>query len=145
MITVNHIAIVVSDLATAQEFWVDALGLPLERVEEIPSEAVRVAFLETGNGEIELVQPTDHDSGVARFLRKRGAGMHHLCLEVPDIEATIGRLRAHGVELINEMPRESPDGRQYVFIHPRSTTGVLVELYQTASPVDNAVVQDDTG
>lgn len=134
MITVNHIAIVVSDLASAQKFWVDALGLPLERVEDMPTEAVKVAFLETGNGEIELVQPTDEESGVARFLRKRGAGMHHLCLEVPDIYATIERLRTHGVELINEIPRESPDGRQYAFVHPRSTEGVLVELYQTTSP-----------
>lgn len=137
MITVNHIAIVVSDLTSAQKFWVDALGLSLERIEEIPSEAVRVAFLEAGNGEIELVQPTDQESGVARFLRKRGAGMHHLCLEVPDIEATIERLQAHGVELINETPREAPDGRQYAFVHPRSTTGVLVELYQTAAPPEN--------
>ncbi|MFW6068726.1 MAG: methylmalonyl-CoA epimerase [Chloroflexota bacterium] len=137
MITVNHIAIVVSDLASAQEFWVDALGLPLERVEDIPSEAVRVAFLETRNGQIELVQPTDQESGVARFLRKRGPGMHHLCLEVADIEATIDRLKAHGVELINETPRESADGRQYAFVHPRSTTGVLVELYQTAAPAQN--------
>lgn len=134
MITVNHIAIVVSDLASAQKFWVNALGLPLERVEDMPAEAVKVAFLETGNGEIELVQPTDDESGVARFLRKRGAGMHHVCLEVPDIMATIERLRAHGVELINEIPRESQDGRQYAFVHPRSTEGVLVELYETASP-----------
>lgn len=143
MITVNHIAIVVSDLASAQRFWVDALGLPLERVEEMPSESVRVAFLQTGNGEIELVQPTDQESGVARFLHKRGPGMHHLCLGVPDIEATIDRLRAHGVELINETPREAPDGRQYAFVHPRSTTGVLVELYQVSSSAESGEHQGE--
>lgn len=143
MIAVNHIAIVVSDLTDAQKFWVDALGLPLDRVEEIPSEAVRVAFLETRNGEIELVQPMDQDSGVARFLHKRGAGMHHLCLEVPDIEETIDRLREHGVELINESPRESPDGRQYAFIHPRSTTGVLVELFQMTSTPEEDELEDE--
>ena len=131
MITVNHIAIVVSDLGEAQAFWVQALGMPLERVQEIEEEAVKVAFLAAGDGEIELVQPTTDESGVARYLRRRGPGMHHLCLEVPDLEAALVRLRAHEIELINETPRQSRDGRQYAFIHPRSTHGVLVELYQT--------------
>lgn len=131
MLTINHIAIVVSDLEEAQTFWVQALGLPLERVQEIEEEAVTVAFLAAGDSEIELVQPTTEESGVARYLRRRGPGMHHLCLEVPDLDAALARLRAHNIELINETPRQSGDGRQYAFIHPRSTHGVLVELYQT--------------
>lgn len=131
MITINHIAIVVTDLEEAQQFWVQALGLPLKRVEDVAEEAVKVAFLSTGGSEIELLQPTDEKSGVARYLQKRGAGMHHLCLEVPDIEAAMERLRSHEVELLNDAPRKANDGRLYAFIHPRSTDGVLVELYQT--------------
>lgn len=130
MIEINHIAIVVHDLEQARRFWVDALGLPLERVTDVPAEGVKVAFLPAGAGEIELVQPVDEESGVARYLQRRGAGMHHLCLEVPDIEAAMERLRRHDVELINESPRVSQDGRRYAFVHPRSTQGVLVELYQ---------------
>lgn len=133
MITINHIAIVVPDLEEAQRFWVEALELPLERVSNVEAESVKVAFLSAGAGKIELVQPTDEDSGIARYLQKRGPGMHHVCLEVPDIQAAMERLRAFNVELINETPRESGDGRRYVFIHPRSTQGVLVELYQLAS------------
>ena len=131
MIKINHIAIVVSDLEEAQNFWVQALGMPLQRVEQVESEAVKVAFLAAGEAEIELLQPTNEESGVARYLQKRGGGLHHVCLEVADITATLKRLRAYEIELINEMPRYNEQGRQYAFIHPRSTGGVLVELYQT--------------
>lgn len=132
MIKINHIAIVVPELEAAQSFWVEALGLPLERVAAVPEEAVEVAFLPAGEGEIELLQPTDPESGVARYLEKRGPGMHHLCLEVDDLEATLARLRQAGVELINEQPRRNAEGRAYAFVHPRSTGGVLVELYAQA-------------
>ncbi|MDX1662596.1 MAG: methylmalonyl-CoA epimerase [Candidatus Promineifilaceae bacterium] len=135
MIKINHIAIVVPDLESAQQFWVETLGLPLERVAEVPEEAVRVAFLPAGDAEIELLQPTDDESGVARFMDKRGPGIHHLCLEVDDIEATMARLREGEVELINEIPRMTGDGKKYAFIHPRSTGGVLIELYElTGTP-----------
>lgn len=132
MIKINHIAVVVSDLEAAQSFWVDALGLPLERVADVPAEAVKVAFLPAGDSEIELLEPTTAESGVARYLQKRGPGMHHLCLEVADIGATLERLRAHGVELIDESPRSGADGRKYAFVHPKSTGGVLLELYELA-------------
>ncbi|MCZ7545088.1 MAG: methylmalonyl-CoA epimerase [Anaerolineae bacterium] len=127
---VNHVAIVVEDIESALAFWRDALGLPLARTERMDAEAVEVAFLPVGESEIELLEPTTPDSGVARFLEKRGPGIHHICIEVDDIAATMARLRAHGVTLINETPREGPGGRQYAFIHPRSAGGVLVELYQ---------------
>ena len=131
MIRINHVAIVVSDLEKALAFWVDALGLPLQRREHAPDEAVEIAFLPTGEGEIELLQPTDDQSGVARFLDNRGPGLHHLCLEVDDIEGAMERLREHGAELINETPRVSDDGqRRYVFVHPKSAGGVLLELYE---------------
>lgn len=129
MIRINHIAIVVPDLDAAQAFWVEALGLPLERVASVPQEGVKVAFLPAGQGEIELLQPTDPESGVARYLEKRGPGIHHLCLEVDDLEATLARLKEAGVELITEQPRRNAEGRAYAFVHPRSTGGVLVELY----------------
>lgn len=128
-ITINHIAIVVPDLASALPFWRDALGLPADDPREVAQEEVRIVFLDAGEAHIELVEPTTATSGISRYLEKRGQGIHHICLEVDDIVTALQRLAEHGVELINETPRER-DGRQYAFIHPRSTGGVLVELYQ---------------
>lgn len=127
---INHVAIVVEDLDGALRFWRDALGLPLSKTEDNPGEAVQIAFLPLGESEIELLQPTDPASGIGRYLDKKGQGMHHVCVEVDDIEATIARLTAHGVELINEAPRVRPEGTRYAFVHPRSASGVLVELYE---------------
>lgn len=128
-ITLNHLAIVVENIDDAVGFWRDALGLPVGEIKEVAQESVKIAFMESGESHVELVQPTTEDSGVAKYLAKKGAGMHHVCFEVPDIEATMQRMIANGVELINETPRER-DGRRYAFIHPRSTGGVLVELYE---------------
>ncbi|MBN1967263.1 MAG: methylmalonyl-CoA epimerase [Anaerolineae bacterium] len=127
---INHVAIVVEDLQAALGFWQGALGLPLEHTADRPDEAVRIAFLPLGEGEIELLQPIDPDSGVAKYIAKRGPGMHHLCIEVDDIDATMARLREHAVELINDAPKTNPDGTRYAFVHPKSAGGVLVELYE---------------
>jgi methylmalonyl-CoA/ethylmalonyl-CoA epimerase len=127
---VNHIAIVVPDLDASMLFWVDALGLELTDREHVASQAVDVAFLPVGDTKIELLQPTDDESGVARYLAKRGAGMHHLCFEVDDIEAALAKLRALDIQLINDAPVMGSDGRKFAFIHPKSANGVLVELYQ---------------
>jgi methylmalonyl-CoA/ethylmalonyl-CoA epimerase len=89
-----------------------------------------VAFLPLPGSEVELVQPTTDDSGIAKYLAKRGPGMHHLCLEVDDIEGMMSQLKSKGVRLINEEPRSAADGKKYAFIHPESTSGVLVELYE---------------
>ena len=132
-IKINHLAIVVENLDNSMAFWRDALGLSLGETQEVAEEAVKIAFFEIGNAHIELVQPTSDDSGVARFLAKRGQGMHHLCLEVENIEQTMRQLTQHNVELINETPRER-DGKRYAFIHPNSTGGVLLELYELAKP-----------
>lgn len=129
---INHAAIVVDNIDRALEFWRDALGLELAELREVPAEAARVAFLPVGDSEIELVQPVTIDSGMAKFLEKRGAGLHHICLEVADIEAAMEQLKARGARLINEKPLTGADGRRYAFIHPQSATGVLVELYETA-------------
>ena len=127
---IDHIAIVVEDIESALGFWRDALGLELDHVEDIPEQKSIVAFLPTGGSEVELVKPTTEDSGVARYLQKRGPGMHHICFEVDDIEATLAHLEGKGVRLINETPITSVDGKKLAFIHPESTHGVLVELYQ---------------
>ncbi len=128
-ITINHIAVVVEKIDEALPFWRDALGLPLSKTEDVPSEQVQVAFLDVGESHIELVQPTTEDSGIAKYLAKKGAGMHHICFEVDDIEAALAHMREKGVELINDSPKER-NGRRYAFVHPKSTGGVLVELYE---------------
>lgn len=127
---INHIAIVVADIDEALKFWRDALGLELSHMEDVPEQQALVAFLPSGESEIELVKPTTSDSGVARYLEKRGPGMHHLCFEVDDIAATLARLKAHDVQLINEEPLIGSGGKKLAFIHPKSTQGVLVELYE---------------
>jgi methylmalonyl-CoA/ethylmalonyl-CoA epimerase len=129
-IKVDHIAVVVEDMDTALAFWRDAVGLPLEGTEANEAEAVDVAFLPVGDTRIELLQPTSDDSGIAKYMQKRGAGIHHICLAVADIEASMAQLTQHGVELINEVPRAREDGTRYAFVHPRSTGGVLLELYE---------------
>jgi methylmalonyl-CoA/ethylmalonyl-CoA epimerase len=127
---INHVAIVVEDLDNALHFWRDALGLPLHKTEENPGENVNIAFLPVGDSEIELLQPTNPDSGIGKYLAKKGQGMHHVCVEVDDIDAVMARLVAQGIELINDAPKSRPDGTRYAFVHPKSACGVMVELYQ---------------
>lgn len=129
---INHVAIVVPEIEGALNFWRDALGLEVHHVEEVPSQKSTVAFLPIGESEVELVKPTSADSGVARFLQERGAGMHHLCFEVDDIEGMLAELKRKGVRLINETPLELP-GRKMAFIHPKASNGVLVELYEVTA------------
>ena len=127
---ISHVAILVDDIEAAMKFWRDGLGLEIEQIEELPEQESRVAFLPLGDSEIELVEPTSDNSGIARYLEKRGPGMHHVCFEVEDIRASLSHLSNNGVRLINETPRVSAGGKMYAFIHPESTNGVLVELYQ---------------
>lgn len=129
---INHIAIVVDDIDRALTFWRDALGLKLDHIEDIPEQESMVAFLPTGESEVELVQPTSEDSGVARYLQKRGPGMHHICFEVEDIHVSLEQLKGKGVRLINETPMTGAGGKKMAFIHPESAYGVLVELYELA-------------
>jgi len=127
---INHVAVVVNDMEKALSFWRDALGLELHELRNVPVENSQVAFLPLAGSEVELVEPTSEDSGIAKYLAKRGPGMHHICLEVDDIEGMLAQLKAKGVRLINQEPRTSADGKRYAFIHPESTSGVLVELYE---------------
>lgn len=130
--SIHHVAVVVSDLEAALHFWRDSLGIAVHELRDVPAEKSQIAFLPLGGAEIELVRPTTEDSGLAKYLAKRGPGMHHVCLEVDDLPALLEKLKAEGVRLINEEPRLAADGKQYAFIHPESTGGVLVELYQLA-------------
>ena len=127
---INHVAVVVDDMEKALAFWRDALGMELQGLRDVPAEKSQVAFLPLPGSEVELVKPTTDDSGIARYLARRGPGMHHICLEVDDIEGMMAQLKSKGVRLVNEEPRTAVDGKKYAFIHPESTSGVLVELYQ---------------
>src|SRR5512133_2691393 len=118
---VNHVAVVVDDMEKSLSFWRDALGIELHELRDVPAEKSQVAFLPVAGAEVELVMPTTDDSGIAKYLAKRGPGMHHLCLEVDDIEGMLAQWKAKGVRLINEEPRLAADGKKYAFIHPEST------------------------
>jgi methylmalonyl-CoA/ethylmalonyl-CoA epimerase len=129
--SIDHVAVVVANMEQSLSFWRDALGMGLRQLKDLPEEASQVAFLPVAASQVELVFPTTSDSGIARYLAKRGAGMHHICLEVDDIQGMLAQLKSKGIRLLNETPRDSRDGRRYAFVHPESTGGVLVELYQT--------------
>lgn len=126
---INHVAIAVTDFDESLKFWRDALGLELDHTEDVPSQKSKVAFLPIGDSEVELVQPTEEGTGVAKFLAKNGPGMHHLCFEVDDIDGMLADLKEKGVRLINPEPLVL-EGRKMAFIHPKSANGVLVELYE---------------
>jgi methylmalonyl-CoA/ethylmalonyl-CoA epimerase len=125
----NHVAIAVPDLQEAILFWRDALGLTLDHVENVPNQSSNVAFFPLGEVEVELVEPTDTESGLAKFLKNHGPGLHHICFEVINIEATLSELQSKGIRLINETPIILDD-RKIAFIHPKHAYGVLIELFQ---------------
>lgn len=126
---IDHIAIVVEELERALGVYRDALGMAVTDVREMPEQDVRMAFLPTGDSEIELLEPLSAESGIGRYLAKRGEGLHHICLEVDDIEATLADLKAKGAQLIDETPKQGAYGR-IAFIHPKGAHGVLIELVE---------------
>ena len=125
----DHIGIVVRDIAAALRVYQIALGLPLRETVELADQQVKVAFLPVGDSDIELLQPTSDDTGVARYLANRGEGIHHICIEVQDIAATLAQLQAQEVQLIDQEPRQGAHG-QVAFVHPKSAHGVLLELVE---------------
>jgi methylmalonyl-CoA epimerase len=126
---IHHVAIVVKSLEDALPMYRDLLGLPLETIMDIESDHVQIAFLGVGESKVELVQPTDDTTGVARFLANKGEGFHHVCLEVANLTEELTRLGIDGVELIDTAPRRGAEG-PVAFLHPRSCHGVLVELIE---------------
>ncbi len=126
----DHVAIAVKDLDAAVAYYVEVLGFAPPELEEVPEQQVRTAIFGHGLGRIELICPTDESSGVAKFLARRGEGLHHVCVEVEDLVATLAQLKAKGAQLIDETPKVGAGGAQVAFIHPRGAHGVLTELRQ---------------
>ena len=126
---IHHVAVIVRSLDDALPLYRDLLGLPLETVLDIPQDGVRIAFLGVGQSKVELVEPTDDTTGVARFLANKGEGFHHVCFEVANLAQELTRLGIDGVELIDSAPRKGAEG-PVAFLHPRSCHGVLVELIE---------------
>ena len=127
---IEHIGIATHTLDDALQFWRDALGLEVVDIEEVAEQGVRVAMLPLGEPRIELLEPTGADSPVAKFLEKRGQGIHHIAVRVDDIRATLQRLKEQGARLIDESPRVGAGNCLVAFIHPSSANGVLVELVE---------------
>jgi methylmalonyl-CoA epimerase len=124
----DHVAIAVASLATAQPLYESLIGAAGSPVESVAAQGVNVVFIGTGPGRLELLEPSDADSAVGRFLSRRGPGLHHLAYRVPDLEAALARFAAAGIELIDTVPRAGAGGHRVAFLHPRSTGGVLIEL-----------------
>lgn len=142
---IHHVAVVVRSIDEAVGLWRDMLGLELEAIMDIPSDKVQIAFLRVGESKIELVEPTDETTGVARFLASKGEGFHHVCFEVDNLAEALIRLELDGLELIDTVPRRGAEG-PVAFIHPRSCQGVLVELIEApGGPAWSSLGYEPTG
>lgn len=128
---INHLGIATKGIDEALKFWEDALGLENVHTEVVEDQKVRVAMLPIGESRVELLEPTSDDSPISKFLEKRGGGIHHIAVEVEDIEASLAKLKENGMRLIDETPRIGAEGCLVAFVHPASTNGVLLELVQT--------------
>jgi methylmalonyl-CoA/ethylmalonyl-CoA epimerase len=124
----DHVGIAIGDLNAALDFYRGVLGLDVELPEEVPSQRVRAHFIPVGESTLELLEATAEDSPIAKFVAKRGPGLHHVCLRVDDIKAALAELKSRGVRLIDETPRPGAHQSLVAFLHPASTHGVLVEL-----------------
>lgn len=129
---INHLGIATKDISEALKFWGDALGLENVHTEFVEDQKVRIAMLPIGESRIELLEPTSEDSPISKFLEKRGGGIHHIAVEVEDIEASLAKLKFQGMRLIDESPRIGAEGCLVAFVHPSSANGVLLELVQKA-------------
>lgn len=125
---IAHIGIAVQNIQNALPFYTDQLGLTLEKIEEVESEQVKVAFIRIGESRIELLEPLSEQSAIYKFLKKKGEGIHHIALEVSSIEKRLEDLKLNGIKLINEQPKIGGNNAKVAFLHPKSTHGVLYEL-----------------
>ena len=128
---INHLGIATKSIDEALGFWAEALGLESVHTETVEDQKVRVAMLPIGESRIELLEPISDDSPISKFLERRGGGIHHIAVEVDDIEAALAGLRSHGARLIDETPRRGAEGCLVAFVHPSSANGVLLELVQS--------------
>lgn len=127
---ISHLGIATKGIDEALKFWENALGLEKVHTEIVEDQKVRVAMLPVGETNIELLEPTSEDSPISKFLEKRGGGIHHIAVEVEDIEASLAKLKANGARLIDETPRTGAENCLVAFVHPQATGGVLLELTQ---------------
>ena len=130
--SINHVCIAVENIVESVNLYVNLFGIPLPKIETISDQKVKAAMINIGNTSLEFIQPVDNDSGVAKFIRNKGEGIHHICFEVENIEKSIKQLQNAEVKLIDEQPRQGLEG-MIAFIHPKSTGNVLVELIETSS------------
>ena len=130
---IDHLGIAVRSLDESLKFYQDALGLRVHEMEDVEEQKVRAALLPMGQSRIELLEATSDDSPIAKFIARRGEGMHHICIEVEDIEARLQQLKAAGARLIDETPKRGVGGHKIAFVHPASAHGVLIELVEKVS------------
>jgi methylmalonyl-CoA epimerase len=130
MITIDHLGIAVKSLGAAKSIY-EKLGLSVSSEEIVEQEKVRLVMVPVGDSRLELLEATSDDSTIARFIAKRGEGLHHVCLQVPDLAAAVAKLKQDGVRLVSEEIKTGAGGHQYVFVHPQSTGGVLLELVES--------------
>jgi len=130
---IEHIGIAVSDLAAASSLYERLLNTKVYKIEDVPSEHVKTAFLQSGPNKIELLEASDSESPIAKFIAKKGEGIHHIAFEVDDIKAEMARLKGEGFVLLNDEPKPGADNKWVCFVHPKSAGGVLVELCQEIS------------
>ncbi len=136
---IDHVAIIVHNIDQALAFYRDILGITPREIRDVPTEQVRIAFLPLGGpdgSEIELIEPTTSDSSLVKFLEKRGEGLHHICLEVDDIETSLQEMQERGAPVLDQRPRIAAEGRA-IFVHPKGTNGVLLELLEKKNTVEN--------
>ena len=127
---IEHIGIAVKDLKTSNELFKKLLGVPHYKTEQVASEGVTTSFFDVGTHKVELLEATNPNSPIAKFIAKKGEGVHHIAFEVEDIESELARLKAEGFELIHETAKDGADHKSIAFLHPKSTNGVLIELCQ---------------
>ena len=130
MLRIEHIGIAVKDIAASQELFKKLFGKAHYKVEAVESEGVSTSFFQIGPNKIELLEATSADSPIAKFIEKKGEGIHHIAFEVADIEAEIARLKEEGFQVLHETPKDGADNKKIAFLHPKSTNGVLIELCQ---------------
>ena len=132
---IEHIGIAVKDITTAGDVYAKLLNTAIYKTENVESEGVKTAFLQTGPNKIELLEATNPDSPIAKFIEKKGEGIHHIAFDVKDIVAEMKRLKAEGFVLLNEEPKLGADNKLVCFVHPKSANGVLIELCQEQNPL----------
>jgi len=125
---IDHIGIAVTNMQESLSFWETSLGIEPHSIQEVPEQKLKTAFLPVGDTDIELLEATSADSSVAKFIEKHGEGLHHIAIRVDDIDAALAELKAKGIQLIDETPRNGAGGTRIAFVHPRATHGVLLEL-----------------